>query len=85
VVIGETGDRVEEYARRVGADFFQASEEAIERGARSIWRENRQWLERAYREGLEIIDLGLDPDRVGRRGRFYRAERLLLDLLRRGA
>jgi hypothetical protein len=48
-----------------------------------MWRENREWLERVYREGYEIIDIGLDPNRPDR-GIFYRAERLLMDRLRRG-
>jgi RHS repeat-associated protein len=83
VVIGETAERVREFGLRVGAETFQASEAALARGARSIWRENRAWVERAYQEGREIIDIGLDATRTDR-GRFYRAERLLLERLRRG-
>jgi len=80
IVIGETAARVEAAAAKLGAETFTPSAGALARGPRSIWRENRAWLEGAVRSGRQIIDIGLDVNRTVR-GKFYRPESLLLKKL----
>lgn len=72
--------RVGPAAAALGAKTFQASEQALNRGARSIWAENRAWLEAAAQRGERIYDLGRDVARTIP-SRFYRAEKLLLEKL----
>ena len=68
--------RVRAAAKTYGAGYYQAWR--IEPFDYDLaMRRNRRWLLEKMRAGYEIVDIGIDPDRV-RRSEFYAMERSLL-------
>jgi RHS repeat-associated protein len=80
IMIGETMTRVGPAAAALGAKTFHVSKEAVARGARSMWAENKAWLEAAVERGALIYDKGRHAAREVP-SRFYKAEKLLLEKL----
>jgi RHS repeat-associated protein len=83
VVIGETMKRVIEKAKKIGAKYYDARyklpKNPTKAEIRKAIRNNYQWLRRKFKEGYEIVDIGLDPNRK-KRGDFYQAEKRWLKL-----
>lgn len=80
IIIGETTERVAKRARELGADYYKVRKLPEQIGLKKTLRNNYQWLRRKVKQGYEIIDIGFDRGRKGRRGIFYKAEKEWLKL-----
>jgi hypothetical protein len=84
IVIGEGSDRVTKKALSIGAEHYVPRvglpKNATPANIRRVMKSNYQWLKSKLEQGYEIIDIGLDPERVGGRGIFYEAEKRWLSL-----
>jgi RHS repeat-associated protein len=76
VVIGETMARVRGAAREIGAETFETTATT----AKEMYRDNMRWLRTAMRNGSEVVDIGIDPFRIGGRSPWYRLEQELLQV-----
>ena len=79
IVIGETMDRVNSYARSIGAKWYQAwriepFDEAL------ALKRNERWIRGVIRKGYRIIDIGIDTQRAVR-SKFYGLERRIIEEL----
>lgn len=79
-VIGETSERVAQFAKKIGAKYYDPRKLMPNISLQQALRNNYQWLYRQVKAGYEIIDIGLDTARKGMRGIFYQAERRWMDL-----
>ena len=81
VVIGETAERVAQYAKDIGAGFYKPTGKVEKIGLEKAIANNIRWLKNQIKEGKKIIDIGRDVERTGRPGPFYQAEKSFLEKL----
>lgn len=77
-------DRVRDAARRNNAKWYQAWGKNFPKGREMTSDEfskalarNKRWLKNKIKEGYEIIDIGIDPNRSNR-SPFYALEQKIL-------
>ena len=76
IIIGENMSRVRTAAKQYQAGYYQAwTTEPFDPVL--AMKRNRRWLLEKVRGGFEIIDIGIDPDRVNR-SNFYAMEKEML-------
>lgn len=78
-MIGETSARVEDFAKRIGAEVYTESEDVARLSLGERAAANIDALAERMREGCTIYDLGIDSDRDVR-GFFYFVETGLMEV-----
>lgn len=78
VVIGESMSRVKDAARAMNADYYKAWKIIPWDEAKSL-RRNERWIKKKMKQGCEIIDIDINPNRPGGRSPNYRREKEILN------
>lgn len=78
VVIGESMSRVKDAARAMNADYYKAWKIIPWDEAKSL-RRNERWIKKKMKQGCEIIDIDINPNRVGGRSPNYAKEKELIN------
>ena len=78
VVIGESMSRVKDAARAMNADYYKAWKIIPWDEAKSL-RRNERWIKKKMKQGCEIIDIDINPNRPGGRSPNYRREKELIN------
>jgi hypothetical protein len=78
VVIGESMSRVRDAAKALDADYWRAWNIIPWDEATSL-RRNARWIKKKMKQGCEIIDIDINPNRPGGRSPNYKLEKDLIN------
>ena len=77
IVVGESMTRVKAAAKALDADYYKAWKIIPWDEAKSLSR-NEKWIRKKMKQGCEIIDIDINPNRVGGRSPNYKLEKDLI-------
>ena len=78
IVIGESMSRVKDAAKAMDAKYYKAWDITPFDPAKSL-RRNERWIKKKMKQGCEIVDIDIDPNRARGRSPNYKMEKEKID------